>query len=365
MTPTPPSARADARVRRAIAEGARVVFSLSGGKDSAAAAFAASLWLDGVGHARDLRSAIHADLGMIEWKSTPRLVEMTAEKLAVPLSVVRRKAGGLISRWEQRWKSSLARYEDLTTYQLVSPWSSAKLRYCTSETKVAPIGAHLRRELAGETILSVVGIRREESRARSSEPISKADTRFAAEANRAGTKMITWHPVIDWTASQVFAFHEAAGIELHEAYNMGATRLSCSFCVLAGMNNLAVSAASPGNYDSYRRIVALECQSAFSFQPDRWLADVAPGLLSHQSSGSSMRARDMATRRRALEARLPADLRFRRGWPPRVPSLAEANTIAEVRAELLETYKLKNRWATAADVRERFAELHSTRKATA
>ena len=78
-----------------------------------------------------------------------------------------------------------------------------------------------------------------------------------------------------------------------------------------------------------------------------------------------MRARDMATRRRALEARLPADLRFRRGWPPGVPSLAEANTIAEVRAELLETYKLKNRWATAADVRERFAELHSTRKATA
>lgn len=365
MSPAGTATAVDARVRTAIADGARVVFSLSGGKDSAAAAFAASRWLDMMGHPRELRSAIHADLGMIEWRSTPRVVEKTADHLGVPLTVVRRKAGGLITRWEQRWKSSLERYERLTTYQLVSPWSSAKLRYCTSETKVAPIGSHLRRAFAGETIISVVGIRREESRARSAEPISKTDTRFAAMGNRAGTRMITWHPVIDWTASQVFAWHEAEGVELHEAYRMGATRLSCSFCVLAGLRNLSVSAANQGNHDAFRRIVALENVSAFAFQPNRWLADIAPGLLNVEEITSSTRARELAARRKALEARLPVDLRFKRGWPPSIPSLAEAQTIAAVRNELLRAHGLQTRWPDAPAVRARFAELHAARKAAA
>lgn len=365
MSQTAPATAVDARVRTAIAEGARVVFSLSGGKDSAAAAFAASRWLDMVGHPRELRSAIHADLGMIEWRSTPQIVEQTAGHLGVPLTVVRRKAGGLITRWEQRWKSSLERYESLATYQLVSPWSSAKLRYCTSETKVAPIGSHLRRAFAGETIISVVGIRREESRSRRTEPISKTDTRFAARGNRAGTRMITWHPLIDWTAEEVFAWHEAAGVALHEAYQMGATRLSCSFCVLAGLQNLTVSAANQGNHDAFRRIVALENVSAFAFQPNRWLADIAPGLLNVEEIASSTRAQKLAARRKALEARLPVDLRFKRGWPPRIPSLAEAQTIAAVRSDLLETHGLQIRWPDAAAVRERFAELHAARKEAA
>lgn len=365
MSPARTATAVDARVRTAIADGARVVFSLSGGKDSAAAAFAASRWLDMMGHPRELRSAIHADLGMIEWRSTPQVVEKTADHLGVPLTVVRRKAGGLITRWEQRWKSSLERYERLTTYQLVSPWSSAKLRYCTSEAKVAPIGSHLRRAFAGETIISVVGIRREESRARSAEPISKADTRFAAKGNRAGTRMITWHPVIDWTAAQVFAWHEAEGVELHEAYRMGATRLSCSFCVLAGLLNLSVSAANQGNHDAFRRIVALENVSAFAFQPNRWLADIAPGLLNVEEITSSTWARELAARRKALEARLPVDLRFKRGWPPRIPSLAEAQTIAAVRNELLRAHGLQTRWPDAPAVRARFAELHAARKEAA
>jgi 3'-phosphoadenosine 5'-phosphosulfate sulfotransferase (PAPS reductase)/FAD synthetase len=365
MSPVAPATAVDASVRAAIAEGARVVFSLSGGKDSAAAAFAASRWLDMVGHPRELRSAIHADLGMIEWRSTAQVVEQTAAHLGVPLTVVRRKAGGLITRWEQRWKSSLERYENLATYQLVSPWSSAKLRYCTSETKVAPIGSHLRREFAGETIISVVGIRKEESRARSAEPISKADTRFAARGNRAKTQMITWHPAIDWTAAQVFAWHEAEGVALHEAYQMGATRLSCSFCVLAGVRNLAVSAACKGNHDAFRRIVALENVSAFAFQPNRWLADIAPGLLNVEEIASSRRARELAAHRRTLEARLPADLRFKRGWPPRIPSLDEAQKIAAVRNELLRRHNLRIRWPDAAAVRARFAELHAAREEAA
>ena len=135
IAPPPPLAFAP-DVLAAIEDGADIVFSLSGGKDSSAAALAVTEFLDSVGHPAEKRRSIHADLGMIEWPSTSGFVETIATMLAVDLSVVRRKAGGLVQRWEQRWKSSLRRYENLETYQLVPPFSSARLRFCTGETKV-------------------------------------------------------------------------------------------------------------------------------------------------------------------------------------------------------------------------------------
>lgn len=337
------------------------MFSLSGGKDSSAAAFAVSEYLDAIGHQAGLRHSIHADLGTIEWRSTPSFVETIAQRLDTPLDVVRRNAGGLIQRWEQRWESSRRRYENLETYQLVSPWSSASLRFCTSETKVAPLGSHIRKTFPGETIISVVGIRREESASRASTPISRIDTRFAPTGNRAGTRMITWHPILDWTTADVFDFHHERRIPLHEAYGLGSTRLSCSFCVLSSLNNLEVAAAATGNHDTFKRIVALETRTGFSFQNSRWLADVAPQLLDGAAQQASAKARVRAIRRRSLEAMLPADLKFKRGWPPRIPSRSEARTIAKVRAEILSANSIANRWPQPSDIQHRFEELHAAR----
>lgn len=353
----------DGVVERALTEGARVVFSLSGGKDSSAAAFAVAEFLDQIGHPPDRRHAIHADLGLIEWRSTPEMVETIADLLNVGLIVVRRRAGGLIERWRQRWVSSVRRYEELETYQLVSPFSSARLRFCTGETKVQPIGSDLKRRFAGETIISVVGIRRDESLARAKAAISKVDTRFAAEGNRAGTKMITWHPIVDWSADTVFRYHEQRSIPLHEAYRRGADRLSCSYCVLAGLNNLVVSSQCAGNHSAYRQIVDLELKSGFSFQPNRWLADVSPQVLQRQQQLQVVAAKQSAEARRQLEGQLPADLRFTRGWPPRIPTLDEATTICRVRTALTARHGLANKWATPAAVRERFAELHALQAA--
>ena len=66
-----PSVAIDETITEGLAEGAHVVFSLSGGKDSSAAAFAVDAYLDTIGHPRERRHAIHADLGIIEWLSTP------------------------------------------------------------------------------------------------------------------------------------------------------------------------------------------------------------------------------------------------------------------------------------------------------
>ena len=50
--------------------------------------------------------------------------------------------------------------------------------------------------------------------------------------------------------------------------------MSCSYCVLAGLNNLAVSSTCEGNHPAYRAIVGIEAKSDL-FQPGP-AADVSP-----------------------------------------------------------------------------------------
>lgn len=54
---------------------------------------------------------------------------------------------------------------------------------------------------------------------------------------------------------------------------------------------------------------------------------------------------------------MPAGLRFVKGWPPRLPTQAEADAIARARASILAHHDLANRFADGAAVRDRFAHL--------
>ncbi|AHE53705.1 phosphoadenosine phosphosulfate reductase family protein [Sphingomonas sanxanigenens] len=341
----------DEQVMAAIRDGAWFVFNLSGGKDSTAAAYAAIALLDALGHPRDRRIAIHADLGRAEWRSTPTTVAAIAERLGLPLLVVHRPAGDMVARWEQRFLAGKRRYEALETYNLIGPWSSASLRFCTSELKVQVIGPELARLFRGEMIVSVIGLRRAESPSRRATPISRIDERFAKVGNSAGTRMLTWHPAVDWSADEVFALHHSHALPLHEAYtHYRATRLSCAFCVLA-------SVAAPENIDLYRHLASIEAGSTFSFQPQRWLADVAPNLLPAALVRDIVRAKTRAGERRALEAAMPLGLRFVKGWPPRLPTWEEANAIARSRTRILAHHGLSDRFPDAGAVLSRFAEL--------
>ena len=76
----------DNRIRDAGARGAVVGMSLSGGKDSTAAAFTANAILDAAGHPRSRRIAVHADLGSAEWRETPATVEAVAAALGLPIA---------------------------------------------------------------------------------------------------------------------------------------------------------------------------------------------------------------------------------------------------------------------------------------
>ena len=342
----------------AFRAGAWAVFNLSGGKDSSAALFATMLALDAIGHPRSRRIAVHADLGRAEWDSTPGMVETLAALAQIPLHVRRRRGGDLIDRWEQRFANGKTRYENLEIYNLIGPWSSASLRFCTSEQKAQVLGPFLARELAANTIVQIIGIRRDESPARSKAPDWKVDSRFARPGNTRGTAMMVWHPILHWSTDQVFALHDALGIPLHEAYQCyGSTRLSCRYCVLQSLADAKASASAPTNRETLLHLVDLEARSTFSFQPTRWLADTAPHLLPAGLQSDIERAKRDAAERRALEAAMPADLRFCKGWPPRLPTLDEAARIANSRAALLARHQLGNRFRDARAVRDRFQQL--------
>lgn len=357
-SPAAPPITLPREIEVALRAGAWAVFNLSGGKDSSAALFAAMPVLDALGHPRERRIAVHADLGRAEWDSTPATVKAIAARAEIPLAIRRRQSGDLFERWNQRFAAGKMRYEELATYNLIGPWSSASLRFCTSEQKAQVIGPYLARHLAGEIIIQVIGIRRDESSARSVAPDWKRDARFAANGNRAGTSMLVWHPVIDWSSDDVFAFHDANDVPLHEAYTQyGSTRLSCRYCVLQSLADQRASASCHSNHEAFIHLVALEARSTFSFQPGRWLADSAPQLLPPSLAADIARAKENADQRRQLESTMPQGLRFQRGWPPRLPTMDEAATIAAARSPVLQRHGLDNRFPESVDVRRRFEEL--------
>lgn len=348
----------DPMIDAALRDGARVVFNLSGGKDCGAVSALTMLYLDSIGHPRDLRMAIHADLGRAEWQSTPAQVEAQAAALGIPLTVVRANAGDLVDRFENRWQLGLDAYADMLLYNLRGPWASPSLKFCQSEKKIQVMGPHLARRFKGETIINVVGIRREESTGRKNAPVAKADTRFAKEGNRAGTRMLLWHPGVEMLVDEVFDANRRHGIPLAESYGYGSTRHSCAFCIMGSENDLTASTKAPGNHPLYRHyVVELEIPSGFSFQAGRWLGDVAPELLSRAERADLAGAKALAAERRQLEASLPARHRYQDGWPLYLPTIVEADKIAEVRLRLLSLYGLPNHYPTGAAVQDRFAEL--------
>lgn len=91
-----------------LRNGAALVLSVSGGKDSDAMSH----------HLLDLRQSegwsgevmmLHADLGRAEWSQTPEYVENLARRKGVPLHVVRWTHGDLIDRIWQRYHKDPSR----------------------------------------------------------------------------------------------------------------------------------------------------------------------------------------------------------------------------------------------------------------
>lgn len=129
-------------IDRLLAAHAPVAIGVSGGKDSTAVTFATNAHLDRIGHTGP-RVLVHADLREVEWADSLPSCQRLAEHLGLQLIVVSRRQGGMMQRWEQRWRDNLRRWLSLSCVKLILPWSTPAMRYCTSELKVQQITADL------------------------------------------------------------------------------------------------------------------------------------------------------------------------------------------------------------------------------
>jgi 3'-phosphoadenosine 5'-phosphosulfate sulfotransferase (PAPS reductase)/FAD synthetase len=356
---TPPLEH-DPTVERLLNEGAVVAISISGGKDSSAIAARTVEYLDEIEHTGP-RVLIHSDLGEVEWRASLPACEDLAQRLDMELMVVRRAAGGLMVRWEQRWEANKARYAAMSLMKILAPWSTPALKFCQSEMKRDVISSALRKRWPRGPIVSAVGIRAEESSARSRMPVAAPSPKLT---RRDGIG-VTWNAILGWSKQQVFDYLALRGIPLHEAYTRyGASRVSCACCIFSTLNDLVAATRCADNHEIYRRMVRLESRSTFSFQQARWLADVAPHLLSAEEREANARARAAAQIRIAAEATLPPGLLYQQGWPTRMPTPEEAAHVAHVRRVVADACGLEIGVDTGEAVLERFAELIKARSAS-
>jgi 3'-phosphoadenosine 5'-phosphosulfate sulfotransferase (PAPS reductase)/FAD synthetase len=354
----------DDAVRQAIEEGAMVVLNLSGGKDSLLATALVMAMLDRMGHPRSERIAIHADLGRAEWRSTAATVRRQAEEIGLRLVTVKRAAGDMVDRWNQRYRQGIDLYTDMSRVILRGPWSSSKQRFCTPELKTQVIHEYLAATYPGRRIVSVLGIRRAESTRRSTTPVSKRDAKIERASGITG---IVWNPIADMGTAAVYETIAELGLTMHEAYvRYGSTRLSCAFCVLGSKADIAASASAPDNADLYRTLVAMEASTGFSFQQNSWLGDIAPGLLDEETLHALGSAKRYAAERREIDVAIGKD--FLKGtkedpWPRRLPTQDEAAAIANSRRLNSSWTGIEFPYQTAAAVTERIGRMLEGRNA--
>ena len=239
---------------------------------------------------------------------------------------------------------------------MILPWSTASLFFCRSELKSAIICRDLVERFPKQTIINGSGIRRDESTTRAKAPISAPQSRLTSKTFQ--TLGLDWHPLVDWTLDQVFAYHQDRDFPLHEAYTrFGMSRVSCSFCILAGLADLIASTTCPDNHAIYRELVAIEILSSYSFQEKRWLGDISPNLLTQEMREGLEEAKRRAVQREAIESLIPRHMLYTKGWPTSKPSFDEARLLAEVRIEVAHILGLTIHYTDPDSILDRYDEL--------
>lgn len=224
-----------------------ILINSSGGKDSQAHLDVVVEQADGEGLSRDRLIVVHADLGRVEWKGTAELAEKQAKHYGLRFEKVSRDED-LLEQIEKR-----------------GMFPDSARRYCTSDHKRDQVGkliTRLHRE-SGKSefkVLSTMGIRAQESEARTKKNPFTRDKRSSTQTRTVDI----WFPIFEWKVEDVWARIKASGVEYHEAYDLGMSRLSCVFCVFAKKCDLQIAAkANPELLDEY---IAVEQRIGHSFR---------------------------------------------------------------------------------------------------
>jgi len=247
----------------------QIVVNISGGKDSQAALHRTVLAASAAG-VEDRVMTVFADLGHDdEWPGTAELAAEHAAFYSLRHEVVRREVTGPDGR---RVPQSLTEH-----IAERGRWPDAARRYCTSDMKRAPvhrlftrIAAEHRSARPGRKvrILSVLGMRAQESRARALLPPFGHDARASNQTVR---HVDLWLPVHELTTGQVWEVIGQAGTRPHWVYAY-LPRLSCRFCVLAGKSALVRAALLDPAGAAAR--ADLEQRMGHRFRSDLSMADI-------------------------------------------------------------------------------------------
>lgn len=209
---------------QAIAQGALVFVSHSGGKDSQAMYHEVCRQVPA-----DQIVVVHADLGEVEWTGVQDHIRAT---ISHELNVVRAQwADGTV-------KDLLGMVERRFETRPDAPsWPSSAYRQCTSDLKRNPIQKFIRAEMKRRNVylaINAMGLRAEESSARA----KRSTWSLNAALSKAGREVFDWNPIHGWSTAQVFEFIEANGQEAFWAYADGNERLSCVFCIMGCQGDL-------------------------------------------------------------------------------------------------------------------------------
>jgi 3'-phosphoadenosine 5'-phosphosulfate sulfotransferase (PAPS reductase)/FAD synthetase len=198
--------------------GRRVVLSVSGGKDSAAA----SLHLRELGIEHD---RVFADTG---WEH-PKTYEYLRGPLTAALGPIHEVRSEHL-------------FTDLVRSKRIFP--DRTKRFCTVILKVEPIGKYI--ASLDEDVVNVIGVRRAESAARA----NVAEWEYSKSLD-----CDVWRPLAAWTIADVIAIHRRHGLAPNPLYAMGATRVCCWPCIHARQSEIIMVAnTDPGRIDEIRAL---------------------------------------------------------------------------------------------------------------
>lgn len=215
----------------------------------------------------DRVTAVHADLGRVEWAGTPELAAQQATHYRLRFEIVHRPQNDLLDHVVALYRQRAANGDDRV------PWPDRNNRWCTSDHKRGPVRrvmTMLVKELRDTgrldgrpaKLLNCMGLRAQESPDRA----AKAVFAYDKSASGKGTvrQVWNWLPIHDWTEQEVWADIHASGVPYHFAYDAGMPRLSCCFCIFSGRDALVVAAKH--NPELARQYAAVEAETGYTMK---------------------------------------------------------------------------------------------------
>jgi len=104
-------------------------------------------------------------------------------------------------------------------------------------------------------------------------------------------------------------------------------------------------------------VIALELESAFSFQEGCWVADLVPEYLDARMRAELAEAKERARLRREAEDQIPRHLLYNKHWPEAVPTPREAELISTIRTSVAKVTRITIDYIDPPNIISRFVEL--------